>query len=119
MKNYFKLLAGTTCLIGLLSGCTHLSSVSTTTIPAQRGEKVSTEAYRFIFLGFNFNNDYVNEMADSLARTCPKGKVEGILTKHESIVYFPLFAHAVRITSEGYCNSKTTSNNRSRKPRRS
>lgn len=94
--------------------CTHLSSVSTTSIPAQKGKKVSTEAYRFIFLGFNFNNDYVNEMADSLARTCPKGKVEGLLTKHESIIYFPLFAHAVRVTGEGYCNVPAQASTRAR-----
>lgn len=84
-------------------GCTSLQSVSTSTIPKSRGKKVKAESYRFIFLGFNFNNDYVNDMAEDLANECPQGKVMGILSKHESIVYFPLFAHAVQVTAEGYC----------------
>lgn len=86
-----------------LSGCAYLQSVSTTQIPAERQHKVSTERSRFIVLGFNFNNDYVNEMADDLAGKCPGGKVQGILTKHESIVYFPLFFQTVKVKAEGYC----------------
>ncbi len=86
-----------------LSGCAYLQSVSTTTIPAERQNKVSTERSRFIVLGFNFNNDFVNEMAEDLAEKCPGGKVQGILTKHESVVYFPLLFHSVRVKAEGYC----------------
>ena len=99
----------TVTLVGLLltlSGCTHLQSVSTSTIPKDRSNTVKAESYRFIFLGFNFNNDYVNSMVEDLADQCPKGKVEGVLTKHESIVYFPLFAHAVQVTAEGFCVGK-------------
>lgn len=87
----------------LIAGCTHLSSVSTTSIPENRSHPISSEAYRFIFLGFNFDNDFVDVMAKDLANKCPQGKVQGILTKHESIVYFPLIAHAVRLTANGYC----------------
>lgn len=86
-----------------LVGCTHLASVSTTEVPKQRGKVVKAEADRFIFFAFNFNNDYVNEMTMSLAQQCPGGKVSGILTKHEKITYFPIIAHKVRVSAEGYC----------------
>ena len=41
--------------------------------------------------------------AEKLAKKCPKGKVKGVLTKHETITYFPLIAHKVRVSAEGYC----------------
>lgn len=87
----------------ITTSCTHLASVSTTTIPANRNKKVAAESYRFIFLALNFDNDYVETIVRDLARQCRKGKVEGILTKHESITYFPVIAHAVRISAQGYC----------------
>jgi hypothetical protein len=52
---------------------------------------------------FNFNNDYVNDMAEQLANQCPKGHVKGVLTKHEGITYFPIIAHATRVEARGYC----------------
>lgn len=92
--------------LALNSGCAYLQSVSTTTIPAERGQKVKTERSRFIILAFNFNNDYVDEMAADLANQCPGGKVQGILTKHETVVYFPLLFHTSKVTAEGYCGGK-------------
>lgn len=92
-----------TLILLTLSGCTHLMSTSTTPVPAKRDKPVSASAEKFIFLAFNFNNDYVNNMADQLADQCPNGKVTGILTKHENITYFPLIAHKVRVTASGYC----------------
>ena len=93
------------CLMMCLTllGCVHLGSVSTSSVPADRSKLVVVETSRFLFLFINFNNDYVNELARDLAEQCPRGKVEGVLTKHENITYFPLFAHAVRITASGYC----------------
>ncbi len=92
-------------LLFSLSGCAYMQSVSTTSIPKDRSKKVQVEKSRMIFFAFNFNNDYVNEMAMDLADKCPKGKVRGILTKHESIVYFPLIAHQSKVTAEGYCTN--------------
>ncbi len=85
------------------SGCTHLHSVSTTSVPVQRDSKVSVERSRMIVLALNFNNDYVNEMAEDLARQCSQGRVQGILTKHEKVTYFPLLLHQVRVSAQGYC----------------
>lgn len=94
-------------LTALSTSCTHLASVSTTTVPAERGNKVESQTERFIFFAFNFNNDYVNDLALNLAAQCPKGRIEGVLTKQENITYFPLIAHKVRVTATGYCNSAT------------
>lgn len=86
-----------------LSGCAYLQSVSTTPVPQERTNVVQAESYRFIFLLLNFNNNYVDEMVSQLAEQCPNGQVKGILTKNESIMYFPIIAHASRVTAKGYC----------------
>lgn len=86
-----------------LSGCVHLNSVSQTQIPSERGKTVRAEASRFIFLGFNFDNDYVDSITSKLRSQCPSGAVRGILTKDESINYFLFIFHSRRITAEGFC----------------
>ena len=84
-------------------GCTHLVSLSTTSIPKNTSKEVSAESEKFIFFLFNFDNSYVEDITNDLANQCRKGKVKGILTKHERITYFPLIAHKVRVSSHGYC----------------
>lgn len=84
--------------------CTHMASVSQTSIPAKKGKLVKTQVDKNIIFLFNFSNDYVDEINDKLAAQCQNGSVEGVLTKHESITYFPIIFHKVRITAEGYCN---------------
>ncbi|MGB0638118.1 MAG: hypothetical protein ACPGTU_02225 [Myxococcota bacterium] len=86
-----------------LSGCVHMASISTTSIPVERSKPVEAEAYRFLFLLMNFDNFYVDELTRDLASQCPDGRVEGILTKQEDIIYFPAIAHAVRVTATGFC----------------
>lgn len=104
MRNILKLTILTSLF--LVSGCVSLSSVSLTPIPGKRKNQISAESYRFIFLALNFDNNYVDEAAAKLRSQCEGGKVTGILTKDESIVYFPLFAHARRIKATGYCQKK-------------
>ncbi len=89
--------------LSLMTGCVHLESVSTTSVPEERNNLIEVETSRFIFMGINTNNDYANELTESLAAKCPQGRVEGVLTKLESIVYFPLFAHSKRIKATAYC----------------
>jgi len=91
-------------LFGLM-GCTHLVSLSTTSVPpkAVQTKKIYAESDRFMFFLFNFDNDYVDNISLDLARQCPKGKVQGVLTKHESVTYFPLIAHKVKVSANGYC----------------
>ena len=90
-------------LVTLCTGCVHMRSMSTTSIPAERSTPIEAKAYRFLFLMINFDNKYINGMTKDLAQQCPNGRVEGILTKQEDIMYFPLFAHAVRVTATGFC----------------
>ena len=75
-------------LLALSTGCVHMRSMSTTSVPAERSKPVEAEGYN---------------LPKELAEQCPNGRVEGILTKHENIMYFPLFAHAVRVTASGFC----------------
>ncbi|MBL7557464.1 MAG: hypothetical protein JNM24_16670 [Bdellovibrionaceae bacterium] len=87
----------------LVSGCVSLNSVSLTSVPVERGQKVRAESERFIFMGFNFDNDYVNAVTSDLKTQCPNGTVSGLLTKSESINYFLYIFWKSRITATGYC----------------
>lgn len=89
-----------------LAGCASVQSLSLTQIPAKRTEKVQTQASKFIILGFNFNNDFVDDAVEDLKRQCPNGIVTGILTKDEVISY--IFAHRRQITATGYCLKEST-----------
>ncbi len=89
--------------VGFLSGCTSLNTVSLTSIPAKRDQKVSAEASRVIFLGFNFDNDYVDQLTTDLKSQCPNGMISGILTKDEVIDYFLFIVWKHRVHAEGYC----------------
>ena len=101
MKKLISILS----VVFLIQGCTHLASVSTSSIPksSKRAKPVSVQAKRMIFLGFNFNNDYVNDLTFQLANQCPNGKVEGVVTKHENVLYFLPFVYEVRVTASGFC----------------
>lgn len=97
----------TLCLGIVISGCASINSVSVTPIPAGRNSSVKAEVSRWIILGFNFDNDYINPLVSDLKQKCPNGVVSGILTKDETISYFLVFKKHVVAT--GYCitpNSK-------------
>lgn len=101
----------------LLNACASVQSVSTSSVPAQRGKPITAESSKFIFLGFNFNNEYVDAVVQNLARQCPNGRVEGILTKQESINYFLYFFWTSKISASGYCvSANIASNSKFRKP---
>ena len=92
------------CVLGFaLTGCAYLGSVSTSSVPVDRSKMVEVETSRFIFLLLNFDNDYVDQLTRDLADQCRNGKVQGVLTKHENITYFPISAHGVRVPATGFC----------------
>ena len=99
IKQVFGLLLA----LGLLSSCTSLQTLSLTSIPAKRDKAVKTEASKIIFLGFNFDNDFVDEMTTDLKRQCPNGVVSGVLTKDEVVDYFLMIVWKHRVTATGYC----------------
>lgn len=87
----------------LLSGCVSLNSVSLTPVPVERGKPIQAQGKRMIFVGFNFDNDFVDDATKGLVAQCPNGRISGILTKDETIMYFIPFVWAHRITATGYC----------------
>lgn len=86
-----------------LTHCASVNSVSLTSIPAVKDHEVKKTTSKMIFLGFNFNNDYIDNMAEELQQQCPHGKISGILTKDETINYFLFFVWERRVTAKGYC----------------
>ncbi len=88
-------------LISLISSCVSLHSVSLSSIPEVRSQEIKAEVAKTVFLAFNFNNDFVDELSEQLRKQCPGGKVQGILTKHMMIGYFLVFVH--QIEARGYC----------------
>ena len=108
-----KFLCLTTLFITLYS-CSHLNSVSQTGIPTDRTNLVEASVERGIIFLFNFDNNYIDELTKLLMDKCPQGSVKGILTKDETITYFPLVYHKSIVTATGYC----VSNKRTRRVKR-
>lgn len=86
-----------------LTGCASINSVSLTPLPTQRGNIVTASVSKTVFLGFNFDNDYVDPLVTELKQKCPGGFVSGILTKDEVIAYVLVFTR--HITATGYCST--------------
>lgn len=94
-----------------LVGCASVNSVSLTPIPASRNRPVKAEVSKIIFLGFSFDNDFIDPLVTNLKNQCPNGVVSGILTKDETISYFLVFNR--RVVATGYCNqAKSTAQNK-------
>lgn len=104
MKNLILLIA----LVTLTSSCASVQSVSLTSIPADRHQPVQTEVSKLIIFGFNFDNDFINDLSPKLEKQCPEGKVAGILTKDESINYFIGLVYKRNISAKGYCIKEET-----------
>lgn len=81
-----------------------MNSLSLTSVPAKRTNEIHAQASKVIFLGFNFDNDFVDDLNHSLKAQCPGGTVSGILTKDEVIDYFLFIVWQRRVTASGYCN---------------
>ncbi|MEY4630571.1 MAG: hypothetical protein RIQ81_691 [Pseudomonadota bacterium] len=99
-KRIKKTLLGCALMINA-AGCVSLQSVSLTQIPAKRDNKVTASTDKWIILGFNFDNDYVDKLTEKLKDKCENGQIRGILTKDETTSYFLVFKRSV--TATGYC----------------
>jgi len=89
-------------LIASLSACVGLESVSLTQVPHERNNLISASSHDWHFLGFVTQNDFVDEAVDKLKNQCLKGKLTGILTKHQTTAYVLMFKREV--IASGYCN---------------
>lgn len=85
----------------IAAGCTSLQSVSVNGVPAERRRPVEASATNTAFLGLHFDNDFVDGLADRLKAQCPRGKVTGVFTKHETTWYVLVQERHVRVS--GYC----------------
>jgi hypothetical protein len=90
--------------IGMLSSCVSLQTVSLTEIPEKRTKKISAVVSKMVFLHFNFDNDFVDNISQQLRDQCEGGKVSGILTRHEVTSYLIVFKH--QVSASGYCSKK-------------
>jgi hypothetical protein len=84
--------------------CVHVQSVSLTQIPEKRTNKVSASTEKWIFFALNFDNDYVDKLAEDIKGKCSDGRVQGILTKDEVTNYFVGLVLKRTVTAMGYCN---------------
>lgn len=84
-----------------MTACAHLNSVSVTQVPADRSKEIRVNTSKWIFLGFSFDNLFVDQLAAELKGKCQGGKIQGILTKDETFAYFILFKKEVTVT--GFC----------------
>jgi hypothetical protein len=87
----------------LLVSCASLRSVSLTSIPKERENKVTASVSKWVILGINFDNDYVEGLTSKLRSDC-KGKVTGILTTYQATSY--LFVSKHEITAAGFCGNQ-------------
>lgn len=99
LKSFFNLVV----MSVLAVSCASISTISVSSIPKERNRPVKAVASRFIILGFNFDNDYVDSLVEDLKSQCKGGVVSGILTKDEVISY--VFAHKRVITARGFCDT--------------
>ncbi len=89
-------------MIASLSACVGLESVSLTQVPHERNNLISASSHDWHFLGFVTQNDFVDEAVNKLKNQCLKGKLTGILTKHQTTAYVLMFKREV--IASGYCN---------------
>lgn len=84
-----------------LSACVSLNSISVTQIPQARDHQVTATSDSWTFLGIAFSNDFADEAVMELKSQCIGGRIEGILTKHQTTFYFLVFKREVVAT--GFC----------------
>jgi hypothetical protein len=97
----FKHLILTTLIVLSLSACVSLNSISLTQVPEVRDHQISAKSDSWTLLGIAFSNDFVDEAVIELKSKCVDGRIEGILTKHQTTFYFLVFKREVVAT--GFC----------------
>ena len=85
----------------MVTSCVGLRTVSLTQVPKKRSKKVVASVEKWVFLGFNFDNDYVDTLTVKLSDQCQRGQIKGILSKYETTLYFIVAKHT--ITARGFC----------------
>ena len=89
----------------LLASCVTVQSVSVNPIPQKNKRKKLVTSYDSnpVVLMIPFGTSYVEEASAKLAAKCPGGKIEGVISKHQSKNYW-LFS-IWSVTMQGYCTN--------------
>ena len=66
-------------------------------------KKVVSERSQFVFMWFNFNNDYVDKAFYELQKKCPGQRISGIHTRYSTKTHF--FFWTNKVIMRGYCHS--------------
>jgi hypothetical protein len=84
-------------------GCTFARSISQTNIPQDRKHPIKVVNEKLIFFMLNFDNDQAFKLTEKLRKACPRGAVQGVLTKDLVTMYFLFFVWAEVTRVEAYC----------------
>jgi hypothetical protein len=90
-------------LVLVLESCVSLHSISINSQPdgQERSNPINAEVSKLIFLGLNFNNDFLDEVPKKLMDSCPGGKIKGIVTRYETVSY--VFFYRFVVKAKGFC----------------
>jgi hypothetical protein len=94
-------------VLGLvLASCAtvHSAYMTNVSVPSSQGRTISASSSRFVFLAFNFDNEYAFEAQQRLAAKCPEGMVTGIFTTFETKWY--VFFTDFQLKARGTCVQK-------------
>lgn len=86
-----------------LSACTYTQAVSQSNIPAMRSKPIETSVKKYVFLGFNFDNDFIYKLTKDLRAKCPNGDIKGVTTHDSITMYVLIFFWSRDVSARGYC----------------
>ena len=77
-----------------------VGSVSVSQIPdsAQRKSHIRSQASSPMILLIPFGSSYIDNAQSDLISQCPRGDIQGVLAKHESVNYFLSLVEIRRLT---------------------
>lgn len=62
---------------------------------------ISAQGSDWSLLGLTLSNDFVDEVIGKVRNQCRNGKIQGILTKYQTVTYFFVFKREVFV--KAYC----------------
>lgn len=89
----------------LLASCVSVQSVSISPIPPAEARKklIKSSASNAIVFFIPFANSFIENAREDLEQQCPKGSIQGVLTKHQTTDYFLGLVYTKNIMMQGYC----------------
>ncbi len=93
--------AATCAMLAVSCATVHSAFMTNVSSSPQHGRMIEASASKFVFLAFNFDNDYAFGARDRLMAACPNGMVTGILTTFESKWY--VFFTDFEVKDRGLC----------------